>query len=194
MQLVAVMFHVVVIIITPGCKIPDIDTADRYRWSSHDVARKSLSRSWSGEVHIIFTDRKHNSNSLPFVELHAMNVNSSLRRRQSSDGHHLLIALVILTIIVVLGFFVNFLPDKAALTSQSKIGSRLHGTEHKWHGGHPSQDRYGSCWCGGDKYCMCTPSVAIDIVIYFKTTKSKDGIHVWVVRRADTGQLATIGG
>jgi hypothetical protein len=42
---------------------------------------------------------------------------------------------------------------------------------------------------------MCTPSVAVDIVIYSKTkSNDDDGYDVWVVRRADTGQLATIGG
>lgn len=38
---------------------------------------------------------------------------------------------------------------------------------------------------------MCTPSVAIDIVLY---SKEENGYSVWAVRRSDTGQLATIGG
>jgi ADP-ribose pyrophosphatase YjhB (NUDIX family) len=80
-----------------------------------------------------------------------------------------------------------------------------HGEERTWHGGHPAQDHSGSCWCGQDEYCMCTPSVAIDIVLYQKratttaTTKSaddekKDVYDVYVVQRSDTNQLATIGG
>lgn len=28
-----------------------------------------------------------------------------------------------------------------------------------------SGDFVGSCWCGADRYCMCTPSLAIDTVI-----------------------------
>lgn len=40
---------------------------------------------------------------------------------------------------------------------------------------------------------MCTPSVAIDIVIYSKS-ETGDGYNIWVVQRSDTGQLATIGG
>mmetsp|Transcript_14202 Transcript_14202/g.17138 ORF Transcript_14202/g.17138 Transcript_14202/m.17138 type:complete len:88 (-) Transcript_14202:36-299(-) len=58
----------------------------------------------------------------------------------------------------------------------------------KWNGGHPFQERPGSCWCSGDAYCMCTPSLAIDLVI----TSGHD--HVWLVRRKDTNQLATMGG
>lgn len=80
-----------------------------------------------------------------------------------------------------------------------------HGEERTWHGGHPTQDHSGSCWCGQDEYCMCTPSVAIDIVLYQKRTTIAtsggsdspltDGQYdVWVVRRSDTNQLATIGG
>lgn len=84
-----------------------------------------------------------------------------------------------------------------------------HGEERTWHGGHPAQDHAGSCWCGQDEYCMCTPSVAIDIVLYQKRPRSDaktDGntnpsgrraeynYDVWVVRRSDTNQLATIGG
>jgi 8-oxo-dGTP diphosphatase len=40
---------------------------------------------------------------------------------------------------------------------------------------------------------MCTPSVAIDIVLYSKSP-NEDDYSVWVVKRGDTGQLATIGG
>lgn len=32
-----------------------------------------------------------------------------------------------------------------------------------WHGGSPTHN--GSCWCGSDDYCMCTPSLAIDCII-----------------------------
>lgn len=36
---------------------------------------------------------------------------------------------------------------------------------YKWHGGSPNGDLRGSCWCGLDSYCMCTPSLAIDAII-----------------------------
>jgi hypothetical protein len=136
--------------------------------------------------------------SLP-VESQSMNMNSSSRRKRLlSAGHSPLASLLLLTIIfVVLGIFFNFLPSKVSIISQPKASSIIlgcpHGIEQKWHGGHPAQDRPGACWCGGDDYCMCTPSVAIDIVLYSKT-ETKDRYDVWVVRRADTGQLATIGG
>lgn len=55
--------------------------------------------------------------------------------------------------------------------------------------------------CGGDdEYCMCTPSLAIDLII--TSSSSSDGKsnganlaeYVWLVRRKDTDQLATMGG
>mmetsp|Transcript_20875 Transcript_20875/g.29007 ORF Transcript_20875/g.29007 Transcript_20875/m.29007 type:complete len:253 (+) Transcript_20875:17-775(+) len=64
----------------------------------------------------------------------------------------------------------------------------VEGGNQKWNGGHPLEERPGSCWCSGDKYCMCTPNLAIDLVI----TSGKD--HIWLVRRKDTDQLATMGG
>lgn len=78
-----------------------------------------------------------------------------------------------------------------------------HGNERTWHGGHPAENKPGSCWCGQDAYCMCTPSLAIDIVLYQKRTtaaaskesnNNQEYYDVWVVRRSDTNQLATIGG
>lgn len=70
--------------------------------------------------------------------------------------------------------------------------SSTHGQHRAWHGGHPAADRTGSCWCGDeDGYCMCTPALSVDIVLY---EKRGDGYNVWAVRRKDTGQLGTIGG
>jgi len=36
---------------------------------------------------------------------------------------------------------------------------------HKWAGGYPAMKKPGSCWCGNDGFCMCTPSLAIDAII-----------------------------
>jgi 8-oxo-dGTP diphosphatase len=46
----------------------------------------------------------------------------------------------------------------------------------------------GSCWCSGDDYCMCTPALAIDMIL----TSGPD--HVWLVRRKDKGLMALMGG
>lgn len=46
----------------------------------------------------------------------------------------------------------------------------------------------GSCWCSADDWCACTPALAVDLVL-----RSGDA-HIWVVRRADTGLLALMGG
>ena len=35
----------------------------------------------------------------------------------------------------------------------------------EFHGGNPADVWGGSCYCGKDSYCMCTPSIAIDAII-----------------------------
>lgn len=60
----------------------------------------------------------------------------------------------------------------------------------QWNGGHPLDAQTGSCYCNAEQYCMCTPSLAIDLVIVSGTAMN----HVWLVRRRDTDQLATMGG
>ena len=45
----------------------------------------------------------------------------------------------------------------------------------KWHGGSPLDTYGGSCYCGNDKYCMCTPSLAIDAIIEVHTNDDGDG-------------------
>lgn len=61
-----------------------------------------------------------------------------------------------------------------------------------WHGNgspqiHPQLQK-GSCWCSSDDYCMCTPSLAVDVILM----SGPD--HVWLVERADSGVLALVGG
>lgn len=46
----------------------------------------------------------------------------------------------------------------------------------------------GSCWCSGDDYCMCTPALAIDLIL----TSGPD--HIWLIRRKAGGLLALMGG
>lgn len=66
----------------------------------------------------------------------------------------------------------------------------LRSSSIRWNGGHPLSERTGSCYCSGyDGYCMCNPSLAIDLVI--ATGPDHD---LWLVRRKDTNQLATMGG
>lgn len=61
-----------------------------------------------------------------------------------------------------------------------------------WHGGSPTHN--GSCWCGNDGYCMCTPSVAIDAVMEVESN-DKD-VHIVLVRRKDAprDKHAIVGG
>ncbi len=106
-----------------------------------------------------------------------------------------------LSINLVLAFFLLylFLVAEDCVTSNNYGSSRMHLTETAtvWHGGHPAEDKYGSCWCGEDKYCMCTPNLAIDLIIT-SGSRSSDGNPIvdsfWLVRRKDTNQLATMGG
>ena len=75
-------------------------------------------------------------------------------------------------------------------SSSSNNAAGLHGYDRTWHGGHPLEDRAGSCWCGAqDQYCMCTPNLSIDLIV-----TSRYGNDIWLVRRRDTNQLATMGG
>jgi 8-oxo-dGTP diphosphatase len=58
-----------------------------------------------------------------------------------------------------------------------------------WHGGSPDSPHAGSCWCGADSYCMCTPSLAIDAVIEYHPTNIQDNlaedIKIVLVQRRD---------
>lgn len=52
----------------------------------------------------------------------------------------------------------------------------------------------GSCWCGWDNYCMCTPSLAIDTVVEVVGSQTGKVESILVIRRKDNGKLACIGG
>lgn len=47
----------------------------------------------------------------------------------------------------------------------------------------------GSCLCSPDQYCLCTPSLAIDVII-----EVDGGSSIVLVKRQDNGKYATIGG
>ena len=71
----------------------------------------------------------------------------------------------------------------------------LHNPDHSllskslvYHGGHPLDTHAGTCWCASDQYCICTPNLAIDLVI------ASGPDHLWIVRRKDTSQWAIMGG
>ncbi|EEC50442.1 predicted protein [Phaeodactylum tricornutum CCAP 1055/1] len=64
----------------------------------------------------------------------------------------------------------------------------LHAVDVEWNGGHPASGKTGTCYCNPEKYCLCTPSLAVDFVL------ASGEEHLWVVRRKDTNQLATPGG
>jgi hypothetical protein len=59
-----------------------------------------------------------------------------------------------------------------------------------WHGGTPEAPCIrGTRWCSAqDDYCMCSPSLAIDVVLI----SGPD--HVWLVKGKDTNQYANMGG
>ena len=61
-----------------------------------------------------------------------------------------------------------------------------------WHGGSPSHN--GSCWCGWDGYCMCTPSLAIDAIM--EVEDGANDISIVLVRRKDAprDKHAIVGG
>lgn len=64
----------------------------------------------------------------------------------------------------------------SALLFRDSILSKMN-CPYVWHGGSPTDSHKGSCWCGSDEYCLCTPSLAIDCIIEY------DGGIVLVRRR-----------
>ncbi|CAM9233238.1 unnamed protein product [Discosporangium mesarthrocarpum] len=73
-----------------------------------------------------------------------------------------------------------------------KVATQVHNCPMRWAGG--SDIFEGSCWCGGDSYCMCTPSLAIDTIIELPDENSGLVREVLVIRRKDNGKLACVGG
>eukprot|EP01038_Epipyxis_sp_PR26KG_P008088 gene8088-10957_t len=59
-----------------------------------------------------------------------------------------------------------------------------------FHGGSPSHK--GSCWCGEDKYCLCTPSLAIDAIIEVKIkdpmNEKQFDVYIILIERRDPPQ------
>jgi 8-oxo-dGTP diphosphatase len=100
----------------------------------------------------------------------------------ASNNHFLVLSLAPNALLVLNTFNVSIL-TMPLTARQSLRGEAVH-----WHGGHPADSQSGSCHCSSDRYCMCTPALAIDLVI----TSGTD--HVWLVRRKDTNQLAIMGG
>lgn len=102
-------------------------------------------------------------------------------RHTGTPGMECVLAISILFNAILLGWLFFASHDD---TSQSLLTHR----PLRWNGGHPLAEQIGDCYCNAQKYCLCTPSLAIDLVIL----SGHD--HVWLVRRKDTNQLATMGG
>lgn len=49
----------------------------------------------------------------------------------------------------------------------------------------------GNCLCNAEEYCVCTPNLAIDVLI---ETEASPGSPIVLVRRVDNGKYAMIGG
>jgi 8-oxo-dGTP diphosphatase len=104
-----------------------------------------------------------------------------------SSNHVLVFSLVLNAVLSAALFFT--ITVSSTMTSPLTARQSLRGEAVHWHGGHPADTQSGTCICSGfDHYCMCTPSLAIDLVIASGTD------YVWLVRRKDTNQLATMGG
>lgn len=117
------------------------------------------------------------------------------RKRQRNASPSLLQVSLSVNLIFVLGLIYLSLVGNSSNSDVEQ--NHVIETATIWHGGNPAEDKSGSCWCGEDKYCMCTPNLAIDLVI----TSGGGGSHersdaefFWLVRRKDTNQLATMGG
>ena len=145
------------------------------------------------------------SKKSPLLQTHYPQTSTALRRGGSLPKRDTILklslvlnAILSLSLVYWIVWALSLTPSKpyyeadhqTFLSSSHGGDGVLHGQDRTWHGGHPAQDRAGSCWCGrNDQYCMCTPNLSIDLIV-----ASKNGHDVWLVRRRDTNQLATMGG
>lgn len=96
-------------------------------------------------------------------------------RPSSTTANHILVAITLLSLAYALytatiGYpvtttavdGVSSATVPSAMTVQTKNQPPC---PYKWHGGSPTDSHPGSCWCGNDTYCLCTPSLAIDAII-----------------------------
>lgn len=110
-------------------------------------------------------------------------------KRNEKENFHLYLSLAANCVLLVLLFWSS---------SRSSVSSpQLRSTQLTWHGGHPLAEHSGTCYCNSVTeqynhipYCMCTPNLAVDLIVVSDTTAS----HVWIAKRRDTGQSAVIGG
>jgi 8-oxo-dGTP diphosphatase len=62
----------------------------------------------------------------------------------------------------------------------------------EWHGGTPVTSHPGSCWCGADSYCLCTPSLAIDAIIEVVSSgnaQTESDVYIVLVQRRDSTDI-----
>jgi ADP-ribose pyrophosphatase YjhB (NUDIX family) len=143
---------------------------------------------------------KHRQHQVALQEIPMTKIPSKYNKRRGLPSReNALHASLVLNVILIFGLLAlalqhgNPTVDTQIVNSQNgynlrSVDFKSIGKEMKWNGGHPAETRPGQCWCGADGYCMCTPSLAIDLII------ASGPDHVWVVRRKDTSQLAVMGG
>ena len=73
----------------------------------------------------------------------------------------------------ILIFWGMFLTAMVIIFTYSESGNSK--CPYTWHGGSPGFPG-GSCWCGKDGYCMCTPSLAIDALIEVIDTNNQPAV------------------
>jgi 8-oxo-dGTP diphosphatase len=114
------------------------------------------------------------------------------RHRRSTGESAFKVSVALNVLLAMCLFYVTVFAgsqDSAARDYLTSKTDNTIGREMVWYGGHPKTALAGSCWCGQqDGYCLCTPNVAIDLIIL------SSNHDVWLVRRKDTNQLATMGG
>jgi hypothetical protein len=69
--------------------------------------------------------------------------------------------------------------------------SSSHCPVHEFHGGSPTGfgAGLGSCYCGSDTYCLCTPSLAIDAIVEVNSmnaASSSNDVSILLVVRKDS--------
>jgi hypothetical protein len=131
----------------------------------------------------------------------------------SNTVSNLLIVVITLSLLHSFVSFVSLVRVGHSSSSSSTAEFTGADSEHqhqqqplKFAGGSPTGFPRGSCWCGPDEYCMCTPSLAIDLVIQVVDNDSKnqdqqqskqeldDHLSFLLVARKDGMGDATMGG
>lgn len=88
---------------------------------------------------------------------------------------------------LLLTLLLPWLLTSSQYSNGSSSSSRCPVQVHDFHGGSPNGfgAGLGSCYCGSDSYCLCTPSLAIDAIVEV-TPPGNNEVNILLVVRRDS--------